>query len=655
MKRESYMSDITLVVFLLGLLGSLCFAADSDAFRPALPLLVLTIGSWLAVCLRARQWSLRWMDLIVTAACAYAAWRMANSEVRDLARSDALLLATGWSSYVWGRLANRRDWDVFIMVVGVLALVNVAIGVHQIAFPTDISVFYGKVAVKGMAIGLYGHYNHLANFLLLAGFLSLGVAISDGRKKALRVFCWLVFVACCGGLVLSQSRGGILAAIVAVFVASCLWLVTLWRKKVTWAAHATLGFVVLVPILAVAAYQMGRQVVFERGTNDGGRWSMSRAAMELIVQEPLLGHGSRAYSYKCLDPQIWKASGMRHDYADPVFVHNELLQAACDYGVVGLIAVLSVVGLCLFRALIIVAIPDEGKASARSDNGAVLGAMIAMVAMLVQSFFSFVFHTQPDVIIFAVFLGYITQQVWPLDDQVQTPRAVWPAWGLRGLHTAAAALTCFMFWRHAAVWMIVDRPLVNRIKAPQEQEKCWIQAKQWLEDYRIHRELGFSLATAMCREGSNVESRKLNEAYLEFCEVEKRHPWEYISQLNQALMLDDLGRYAESAPIFQKLLDPFMHREIVYRVRYYYMRHLTRRAAKAWENYDSGHALWLYQMARDQLEITRSYGAIGHELYGVLLHTINERMGFLVEQKIVPSEHPLAPNPASDTEVVPAP
>ena len=373
------------------------------------------------------------------------------------------------------------------------------------------------------------------------------------------------------------------------------------------------------------------------------------------MQEPLLGHGSRAYSYKCLDPQIWKASGMRHDYPDPVFVHNELLQSACDYGVVGLLAVLSVIGLCLFRGLIIVAIPDAGKESNRSDGSAVVGALIAMAAMLVQSFFSFVFHTQPDVIIFAICLGYISQQFWPLDDDVQISGIAWHAWSLRGLHTGAVVLTCFMFWRYAAVWLIVDCPLVNRVKTPFELEKRWFVASQWLDDFRIHRELGFSYATPMRRDGSMAESTKLSEAYFQFCEVEKRHPWEYISQLNQALTLDDLGKYTESAPIFQRMLYPFSHREIVYRVRYYYMRHLTRRAAKAWEDYDPSHALWLYQNARDQLELTRYYGAIGHELYGLLLQTINERMGFLVKQNITPSEQPLAPSTSSEAGVASPP
>lgn len=558
--------------------------------------------------------------------------------------SDALYLAAGWIAYVWGRSAGRREWSAVILVIGILALINVAIAVHQVTFPTNQSVFYGDVAVKGMAIGLYAHYNHLANFLLLAAFLSLGMAISDGRPSPIRIFSWLVFVACFGGLILTQSRGGILAAIAALFVAVGLWLLTLWRRKVSWAPHLTLGLVVLMPVLAFAAYQFGRQAVFERGTNDGGRWAMSRAAMELVLKEPIFGHGSRAYSYQCWDPVIWQASGMRHDYADPVFVHNELLQAACDYGLVGLTLVLLVIGATFFRGLVIVAIAQEDRQSEQSDSGAVMGGLIAMTAMMVQSVFSFVFHTFPDVIIFALCMGYITQQIWPLDDLSQSRKISWLPWLMRLTHASVVIGACLMFWRLAVVWLIVDCPLVNRVKTPLQQEQAWLRASYWLNDFRIHQALGLSYASALPRDvasGQMQQTRRLAEAYDQFCEVEKRHPWEYISILNQALMLDDLGRYDQAEPIFQRALVIFSRREIVYRAHYYYMRHLTRRAALAWENFDPGYALWLYQTARDQLDITRASGAIGHELYGQLLQVINERMDFLVKQNIIPSDQPL--------------
>ena len=175
------------------------------------------------------------------------------------------------------------------------------------------------------------HANVLAGTLAL--LLPLGVAVvldmafARGHR-AIWLVTLLLTVAALGLLLLSQSRGGYLAAgtgIVAVLIAR--------RPRLLYLTP----FVLAAALLSLTVFDLSR--VLDELSRDGslggwdGRWTIWQAAIQTLVDMPLTGIGIGSFTavIPLLHSLPFSIDSFPH-------AHNLVLQIGLDHGIVGLIA-----------------------------------------------------------------------------------------------------------------------------------------------------------------------------------------------------------------------------------------------------------------------------------------------------------------------------
>lgn len=135
------------------------------------------------------------------------------------------------------------------------------------------------------------------------------------------------------------------------------------------------------------------------------RLYLAGIAISCIGLHPWTGGGSQSYSWECY--QFWERSVQGIGGAKPELVHNELLQAASDYGITGVAALL-----ILFAAVAIVAILRVVSPTASADRFSsawCVGGLAGFAGLLAQSNFSFVFHLVPQAMLLGICLGCAAQ------------------------------------------------------------------------------------------------------------------------------------------------------------------------------------------------------------------------------------------------------
>ena len=177
--------------------------------------------------------------------------------------------------------------------------------------------------------GMFGIPNSLAALFELILPACLVLAASRSTRTTIRILClWFagIFVF---GLILTVSRGGWIALILTVFIWS--WLRTeRWRARLLGFAVASLVLVGGVLLL----YHYSKQVhdrfqPFLTGEFERTRPFMWRAAIEMWRSKPWFGTGAGSYKV-LLDSH--RPIGFNND---PLWAHNDYLNALSDYGVFG--------------------------------------------------------------------------------------------------------------------------------------------------------------------------------------------------------------------------------------------------------------------------------------------------------------------------------
>ncbi len=233
--------------------------------------------------------------------------------------------------------------------------------------------------------------NHLAGFLNLTSFVSLGFALrSHGRARLL----WLMAFALAGsGVFLSLSRGGIAAFFVGAAAFGVLYLRRLAQetgRKRPWRLAAVPA--ALAVALAVAAYLALDPVLAEMRTVKGATSELKLrlwpAAASMLRDSPATGIGrgafATAFASRKTEPEAY------------TFTHaeNEWIQPLVDLGIP--------VGLLLLGT---VAWTWLGAARSRDLSRPELGALAGMAALGAHSAVDFSLELAGVAVPFAVLLG----------------------------------------------------------------------------------------------------------------------------------------------------------------------------------------------------------------------------------------------------------
>jgi O-antigen ligase/tetratricopeptide (TPR) repeat protein len=496
-----------------------------------------------------------WMGfgLLVVAWFACRAW---VSPVAELGMTDLLLLAGVAGCFVVMRVLQEQALAerVFLWGLALLVVASVVLVVRQVMDPASLARL-GK-----LPSGFFGHYNYGANFLLGSACLVGGAAVG-GRHSKLERWLWgLIAVAGMVAVYFTRSRGGIFGAACGLGMFAVIALIVGKRQGARWFAPAIvavplIGFVVAVFLLKgwsdaqVVRKQMpGIDALMDNGI----RLHLTGIAGSCIGQHPWAGGGSRSFSWECY--RFWDADMYGPGVARPEQVHNEILQAAADYGITGAGLLVIFIG-ALGVVAVVRVLFDESKNKFSSADGWWLGGLAGLVGVLVQSNFSFVFHQMPGAMLLGLCLGRVAH---PGDAQdIPRARPLGQPLGVSAIALACAALLLPMGWTGtrvvAARWADVYAKGAEvspeaGIAALTEAIRLWPLQELLLARAKIYHEQSMKAPRGVCDETA------VNLALEDYREASALNPFDPEPVVNRANLLGVLGKDAAALELFERAI-----------------------------------------------------------------------------------------------------
>ena len=293
-----------------------------------------------------------WLLLVSVAAIFYFVGRALLSPVWDLGVEDLTLIFCAGILYLVAGYVVRGKRGIHLRlglawVVIVLLLMHVGSCFLQLwgGEGYSLSLYFAGVKQTNAShiTGMYSYYGSFANFAVMAGLLCLSLAIWGRFSFKSRGLLLSLSIISLSFSLWSLSRSAALSLVVGLIVYFVLLGVSLAKQnffhKLSSLNFVWLGFMMLVIVVLGASYVFKQRggIGIEAISESDARaqfWSM---AAEQWTYHPIVGAGSRSYSYECF--RYWNPN-LPTSQANPEFVHNEYLQLMTDYGIVGLLLVL---------------------------------------------------------------------------------------------------------------------------------------------------------------------------------------------------------------------------------------------------------------------------------------------------------------------------
>ncbi|TAE74010.1 MAG: O-antigen ligase domain-containing protein [Verrucomicrobia bacterium] len=581
-------------------------------------------------------------------------FRCAGSPVREFARSDALLVAGMLSSFFWALWMPPGGGGLRVLMVGLalLVLANTGIAVHQLSHPDFAWPFASRA--DDLPSGLFGHYNHFADFSLVAAVVLAARFARAGDHGCERLLQLLGALAGVGGVILSGSRGGLLSLGVALMVFLVLWTVLAWRDKTKHSKVLTVLCMTVPLLLALLAGPLLEQVEQRRGMHQSTgtvagtadnvfRLTFVGVAFDVAAKHGWKGGGSRSFGwgkYACWDPELHGS----WDRFDDDLVHNEFAQLATDYGWTGVLlvsAAVVAVGLAGVAGMI-----SRGGESCAAVDAAAIGGLAAMAGTLVHSNFSFVTHTLPGAMYLGLAMGLILPRLSGAgcngglgDRQTWFKRgvlfALFAGMGVMGIQASRVYRELWHVW--FAPPLLVSAPLPDEALAKIEQANRW-----WPSADLSGAAAGLSRAAADDKASSAAErERWLARTAHYYAGAAKLNSLDPEWALNGGNVLSSIGRDEEAERWFLQAIELEGGMESLFRARYYYGRHLYQRWYRLWtQERRAEEALYQFLQARDVLREAQKVTPEGYwgEEGRALQKELEDAIRFLEGAQVVPRE-----------------
>jgi len=234
-------------------------------------------------------------------------------------------------------------------------------------------------AWEGRITSFLEHYNGLAGYLNLVTPFCLGFALR-GKDSMLRRLSWWCLALASLALLLTQSRGGLLAYAAVLLVSA--WFFAPDRKA------RIRGVTIVLAACVLAAVVAG--LFFQRLTEIDDFTTVSRLAIwggafTVFAHSPVLGTGFgnlRALMGGLLSlPDGWTGDA-----------HNLYLELLAETGIVGFAAFAFLIGVAMRRAM-------RQYRRSQDEFGKIIGFAVfaAIISVLVHGIVDYLFHTTPQV------------------------------------------------------------------------------------------------------------------------------------------------------------------------------------------------------------------------------------------------------------------
>jgi O-antigen ligase len=321
---------------------------------------------------------------LVTLVVAFVSWSIlsliwAESRTKGFEQLQTAILVMLLIPIVYTGVTSERD--VKAIAGAFVAGATVAAGYGVVTSPTISGGAAEASEELNRVAGTVGDPNVLASILLAGTFLAVALALTQKRNPAMRLTLFFCAFLCLLGVVLTFSRGGLIALGAAMLVTPFLV-----RRR---AAAITLMVLVVIGIVAFVVTFAPADAKDRLTKNDGGsgRTDIWRIGWRMVEANPVVGIGVGNFQNTSVHYQIAPgAARVRTDLADhPSVAHNSFLELLAEGGVIGL---------GLFLGIIVAALATAVKATRRflrerrSDLAVLSGAVvIAIIAILASDFF----------------------------------------------------------------------------------------------------------------------------------------------------------------------------------------------------------------------------------------------------------------------------
>jgi putative inorganic carbon (hco3(-)) transporter len=342
---------------------------------------------------RLRDWL--WSGWLTRAVLGYFAIAVVSATVFNPVTLDAQRELMRLASYVcfyyvitdWIR--DRQDTRALVkalmistMVVALFGLYQVMIGgysaLYDILYPVQEDIL--RIPPwEGRITSFLEHYNGLAGYLNLIVPLCAGFALY-GRDTGLRRLSWWCLAPAAAALLLTQSRGGLLAFAAMLMVGACFFA----RDR-----KSRMRRIAIVAVACLMAATFAGLMFQRLGEIDDyttvSRLAIWGAAYSVFARAPGLGAG-----FGNLRTTLGGLLGLPESWAGDA--HNLYLELLAETGIAGLI---------VFLLLIVIACRAALRLYRRSEGefDRIIGVAVfaAIAGVLVHGAVDYLFHTTPQV------------------------------------------------------------------------------------------------------------------------------------------------------------------------------------------------------------------------------------------------------------------
>jgi O-antigen ligase len=312
-----------------------------------------------------------------------------------------LLALTAFLALLYRYAATEQRLRLLAYAVIVIATASAIFGTLRLTTQHEIG-FLLPLLKPNQGFAQFINKNHFAYLMEMAIGLIIGLSFAERSKRNLPYLAFLAPLWV--GLVLSNSRGGILALLTQVVIASMLLL---HSAKLRIALAAVLVAVVCAGTLWVGGDRLvnnfaptGNEETINSPTRDNAsRNEIWRTSVKLFVAHPLLGAGLGGY---------WIAITPYHDASGvlvPQEAHNDYLELLASGGVIGL-------AIGVWFAVSVIRLARNNLWSSTGFVRALrLGAVLGLAGVVVHSLFDFGLHLLGNAVVFLTLIMMATTQI----------------------------------------------------------------------------------------------------------------------------------------------------------------------------------------------------------------------------------------------------
>ncbi len=638
------MAAISSVFLVLGFILSVIVAPQLRIWTWGIPMLFLAASAACALPIVSRKNSAPVDPLITVSGLLLTFWftlRAAVSPVRELAQSDLLLVAMALATFLSFRAASHSSIAQRILLtgIGITTAASIYVIGRQI-MQADYSPIF-PAGNSPWPAGFFGHYSYGASFFIAVSFLLAGVLLQTGIAPVWRLTCGALAILSLIAIYYTKSRGAFVGATCGLLTLLTAFLILGKRDSKKWFAPVIIALPFLLIGIAIVTFSIGGKIFEDRGGSGISNFDNSirlyflGLAFSCISLHPLMGGGARSFSWECF--QFWDVDSMGSGLRRPEHVHNELVQTATDYGLIGSGLLLIFILICLVTGCWRLLSRNSDQTNRFGDAWRI-GGLSGFVGLFVQSNFEGIFRIPPGAILLTLCISALCLRTNSRNTSPSV-RSDWHSQLVRLLTSifafSAIVLLTYFGIKGTRVTMALWPTVFSKMESSNESKIAALSdALEIWPMYSLYQDRAFLYNhEAVKSDSTDDRDIYLRLALKDFRQTTERHPFDPTPMLGSATVLSELQNYHEAEHMFTSAIKAEGGMEAGFKARYFFAKHLQRKGLAQYERADFPGANDSFAIAARHInEAFEVYGLGGIYEHYLLRVSIHENYGKVLEE-----------------------